>query len=66
LEIDQVIERQETWLDEQITPAMITLTDENKELHELALKGLKYALRMCLSDDSSKSNLFRKIKAIKK
>ena len=45
---------------------MIKLTDENKQLHELALKGLKYAFQFTLSDDSTRTKLLRKIKSIKK
>ena len=41
------------------------LTDENKQLHELALKGLKYAFQVSLSNDSSRSQLLWKMKTIK-
>jgi len=44
---------------------MILMTDENKELHELALKGLKYALKMELSDGWTWSNYLMKVKNIK-
>jgi len=38
------------------------MTDENKELHELALKGLKYVIQMEFKDSDSKSRCFIKIK----